>query len=95
MDERFCKLCFTLNEDQFGDEYHVLLVCPFYEDFRYTFISSTICICVYTCICVFSFILFIFSLFLLLCVCVCVCVCVFLLYVFKMLYCMNLANTEF
>ena len=32
--ERFCKLCLTLNENRIEDEYHVLLKCPFYEDFR-------------------------------------------------------------
>ena len=34
MDERFCKLCLTLNENHIEDEYHVLLKCPFYEDLR-------------------------------------------------------------
>ena len=32
--ERFCKLCLTLNENHIEDEYHVRLKCPFYEDFR-------------------------------------------------------------
>ena len=32
--ERFCKLCLTLNENHIDDEYHVLLKCPFYKDFR-------------------------------------------------------------
>ena len=32
--ERFCNLCLTLNENHIEDEYHVLLKCPFYEDFR-------------------------------------------------------------
>ena len=34
VNERFCKLCLTLNENHIGDEYHVLLKCSFYEDFR-------------------------------------------------------------
>ena len=34
MDERFCKLCHTLNENHIEDEYHVLLKCPFSEDLR-------------------------------------------------------------
>ena len=34
VDERFCKLCLTLNENHIQDEYHVLLKCPFYEDLR-------------------------------------------------------------
>ena len=34
VDERFCKLCLTLNENHIEDEYHVLLKCPFYEDLR-------------------------------------------------------------
>ena len=32
--ERFCKLCLTLNDNHIEDEYHVLLKCSFYEDFR-------------------------------------------------------------
>ena len=32
--ERFCKLCLTLNDNHIEDEYHVLLRCPFHEDLR-------------------------------------------------------------
>ena len=34
VNERFCKFCFTLNENHIEDEYHVLLKCPFYGDLR-------------------------------------------------------------
>ena len=34
VDERFCKLCLTLNENHIENEYHVLLKCPFYKDLR-------------------------------------------------------------
>ena len=34
VDDRFCKLCLTLNENHIEEEYHVLLKCPFYEDLR-------------------------------------------------------------
>ena len=41
MDERFCKLCLTLNENHIEDEYHV---CPFYEDLTKTYIYVSIMI---------------------------------------------------
>ena len=33
-DQRFCKLCVTLNQYIIEDEYHVLLSCPFYTELR-------------------------------------------------------------
>ena len=39
MDERFCKLCLTLNASHIEDEYHVLLKCPFYDDLRKIYLS--------------------------------------------------------
>ena len=40
VDERFCKPYLAVNENQIENEYHVLLRCPFYEDFRKIYLCN-------------------------------------------------------
>ena len=37
--ERFCKLCVSINSFCIEDEYHVLLECPFYKELRNLYID--------------------------------------------------------
>jgi hypothetical protein len=37
--ERFCKLCFSVDKRFIEDEYHVLLVCPFYRELRSVYLN--------------------------------------------------------
>lgn len=36
---RFCKLCLSIQEYSIEDEYHVLIKCPFYKDLRFTYLD--------------------------------------------------------
>ena len=38
--ERYCKLCLRLNLFVIEDEYHVLLKCPFYMNFKNEYVTS-------------------------------------------------------
>ena len=42
VNERLCKLCLSVNKTYVEDEYHVLMVCQFYNDLRNIYLDLTL-----------------------------------------------------